>query len=264
MGIEVSEASKFFKSAKKHPERFYIVHYSSQSLYDDGVDRDGLSPRITSIVVMHLSTRQTVTFAMYAIAEEMRISKDDVEVRYDDIERAILERFYTFVRDRREKIWVHWQMKNIIFGFEHLEHRYRILTGKEPPHIPVEVRVNLNDVLTERYGDGFAPNPRMLNLMLQNGQRDHRFLEGRDEAEAFKSKDFLRMHSSTISKVEFFRYAIMLAQQGKLKTAERTLRIRIDRLLESQLARLAAFITTAVTIIGLLIAVATWLIQKLV
>ena len=71
----VSDASSFFKAVKKHPERFYIIHYSSQSLYDEGVDRGGLSPRITSIVVMHLFTRQTVTFAMHAVAEELRILK---------------------------------------------------------------------------------------------------------------------------------------------------------------------------------------------
>ena len=104
----MSEAGDFFRNIKRNPDRFYIIHYSSQSLYDEGVDRGGLSPRITSIVVMHLSTRQTVTFAMHAIAEEMQIAKQDVEQRYDEIEAAILGRFYAFARDRREKIWVHW------------------------------------------------------------------------------------------------------------------------------------------------------------
>lgn len=39
------ESSNFFKSVERHPDRFYIIHYSSQSLYDEGVD--GLSPRIS-------------------------------------------------------------------------------------------------------------------------------------------------------------------------------------------------------------------------
>src|SRR5258706_12186829 len=117
MGVPVTEARTFFKDANKHPDRFYIIHYSSQALYDEGVELGGLSPRITSIVVMHLSTRQTVTFAIHAIAEEARIPKDDVENRYDEVERIMLERFYTFVRDRREKYWVHWNMRNIVFGF---------------------------------------------------------------------------------------------------------------------------------------------------
>jgi hypothetical protein len=239
-GFALMDSGTLFGQIRHHPERFFIVHYSSEGIYDDGLDRDGLSPRITSIAVMHFSTRQTVTFATHAIAEEMHISKTNIEARYDGIEREILERFYAFVRDRREKIWIHWQMKNITFGFEHLEHRYRILTGKEPPHIPVEVRFNLSDMLRERYGDSFAPNPRMLSLMLQNGARDQRFLDGKEETEAFRAKDFIRMHSSTISKDEFFHHAIQLAMQGKLKPAGRSLPILIDRVLEGRLARLAA------------------------
>ena len=118
MGAVVSETSSFFKTIKKHPERFYIIHYSSQSLYDEGVDQDGHSPRITSIAVLQFSTRQTVTFALHAVAEELEISKDQAESQYDTIERAILERFYGFARDRREKYWIHWNMRNVVFGFE--------------------------------------------------------------------------------------------------------------------------------------------------
>jgi hypothetical protein len=63
-----------FENVRKHPDRFYIIHYSSQHLYDEGVD--GFSPRITSIVVMHYETRQTVSFALHAEAESLGIPKD--------------------------------------------------------------------------------------------------------------------------------------------------------------------------------------------
>lgn len=262
MGIGDHEANTFLKKVKAHPERFYIIHYSSQSLYDDGVAGDGLSPRITSIAVMHLSTRQTVTFAIHAVAEELKIPREEVENRYDEIESAILERFYKFIRDRREKHWIHWNMRNVVFGFEHLEHRYRALTGEEPPHVPVEVRVNLNDVLKSKFGN-FAPDPRMLNLMLQNGERDPRFLAGGEEAEAFKNKEFIRMHSSTIAKVEFFRHVIVKTLDGKLKTAESTFIYRIDRLLDGRLARVAAFSVTAISLIGAVIGGLTWLVSSI-
>jgi hypothetical protein len=211
---------------------------------------------------MHFATRQTVTFATHVIAEELKIPKENVEARFDEIERAMLERFYTFVRDRREKYWVHWNMRNVVFGFEHLEHRYRVLTGNEPPHIPVEVRLNLNDLLKDRYGSDFAPHPRMLSLMLQNGERDVRFLEGKEEAQAFETKDFIRMHSSTISKVEFFRHVIMLALTGKLITAGHGFLIFIDRLLESRWARLAAFLATVYAIGSILITVLRFFLHR--
>jgi hypothetical protein len=258
----VSEPRAFFKEVKKHPERFYIIHYSSQSLYDEGVDRDGLSPRITSIAVMHVSTRQTVTFAIHAVAEELGISKDQVEARYDEIEGAILERFYSFARDRREKYWIHWNMRNIVFGFEHLEHRYRVLTKKEPPLVPMEVRVNLNDMFREWYGSGYAPDPRMLNLMLLNGERDTRFLVGKEEAEAFKARDFIRMHTSTISKVEFFRYALMLSLKGRLKTAGRNFHARIDRLLDSRWTRFAGLVSMTIALGTAIVGAAMWVVHK--
>ncbi len=246
------DSGNFWENVKKHPDRFYIIHYSSQSLYDEGLE--GLSPRITSIVVMHYATRQTVSFALHAVAESIGVSKDGVESRYDDIEKELIGRFFNFLRDRREKYWVHWNMRNLTFGFEHLEHRYRSLCKSEPPSVPVEVQLNLNDILRQRYGSDYASDPKMKNLMLLNGDRDIRFLEGQQEAEAFLKKEFIRMHSSTICKVEFFRHVISLAINGKLRTAGKGLLVRIDRLLESRAARVIAFVAALAGIISIPIA----------
>ena len=134
---------------------------------------------------MHYATLQTVSFAIHAEAETFGFPKDDIERNYDAVEKALLQRFYSFLRDRRERYWVHWNMRNLTFGFEHLEHRYRLLCRAEPPSVPIEVRLNLNDILKERYGSDYASAPRMKNLMLLNGALDIRFLEGAMEAEAF-------------------------------------------------------------------------------
>jgi hypothetical protein len=247
------DSNNFFRNVDKHPDRFYIIHYSSQSLYDEGVD--GFSPCITSIVVMHYATRQTVSFALHAVAESLDIPKDQVESHYDAIESVLLERFFGFLRDRREKYWVHWNMRNLTFGFEHLEHRYRSLCKAEPPSVPVEVRLNLNDILRQRYGSDYASDPKMKNLMLLNGEIDRRFLEGRQEAEAFLKKEFIRMHSSTICKVEFFRHVIRFAIEGKLRTAGKGFFARIDRLLEGRAARVIAFVGAVAGVISIPIAV---------
>jgi hypothetical protein len=232
------EVKDLFKQIKKHPDRFYLIHYSSQGLFDEGLD--GMSPRITSIVAMHYATGQTVSFSLHAVAETLGLGKEDVESRYDDIELELLERFYSFVRDRREKYWVHWNMRNIVFGFEHLEHRYRVLTGKEPPSIPIEVRINLNDALKARYGSDYAPDPRMKSLMLLNGPAAQQFLTGAEEAEAFKRHEFVRLNSSTISKAHFFQWVIKQVLRGKLRTAGKSFANRVDRILESRAARMWA------------------------
>ena len=94
----------------------------------------------------------------------------------------------------------------------------------------------------------------MKNLMLLNGDRDIRFLEGQQEAEAFLKKEFIRMHSSTICKVEFFRHVISLAINGKLRTAGKGLLVSIDRLLESRMARVIAFVAAVAGVISIPIA----------
>lgn len=253
----MASAEKFFSDIKDHPDRFYIIHYSSQSLFD--AEAGALSPRITSIVVRHYTSGQTVSFSTHTTAEYLHIPPDEVEGRYDEIERELLTHFYNFVRDRREKYWVHWNMRNVTFGFEHIEHRYRVLTGQEPPSIPIEVRINLNDVLKNRYGSDYAPDPKMLSLMELNGTKVQGFLSGKEESEAFKAKDFIRMNTSTIAKVGFFSFVITQAVKGKLKTAGHGFLNFIDRLLESRKARLIAGISACVGLLVGLIQLVIWL-----
>jgi hypothetical protein len=59
----------------------------------------------------------------------------------------------------------------------------------------------------------------MLSLMELNGGKVQGFLSRKEESEAFKRKDFIRMNSSTIAKVSFFSFVISSALKGKLKTA---------------------------------------------
>ena len=246
----MSDNDSFWDGASAHPDRYYIIHYSSQSLFDAEamVGEGALSPRITSVVVRHFKTGQTVSFATNTVAEYLGIPWDEIEARYDEIEKELLTQFYNWARDRREKYWVHWNMRNVTFGFEHLEHRYRVLTSKEPPSIPVEVRINLNDALKARYGSDYAPDPRMLSLMEINGGRVQGFLSGKEESEAFKAKDFIRMNASTISKVGFFSHVVTLSLKGKLQTSGHGFLNFLDRLLESRKNRAIAAIAAIVGI----------------
>lgn len=259
-GQSMAGHGKFWADVARHPDRFYIIHYSSQSLFDPEAlaGAGALSPRITSVVVRHYESGQTVTFATNTVAEYLGVPWQEIEARYDEIERELLTQFYDWVRDRREKYWVHWNMRNVTFGFEHLEHRYRVLTKSEPPSIPVEVRINLNDALKYRYGADYAPDPRMPSLMEMNGPRIQGFLSGKDESEAFKAKDFIRMNASTIAKVGFFSYVISAALKGKLKTSGTGFINFIDRLLESRKNRVIAAVGGILGILTGLVQSAVW------
>ncbi len=235
------KAASTLRGIQKNPESYLIIHYSSQSLFDEV--EQAFSPRITSVVVMFYETRQTLSFSLHSIAEELRIERGDVAKSYDAVEKLLLERFYEFAKSNFAKCWLHWNMRNLTFGLEHIEHRFKVLNGTVAPIITRENRVNVSDVFKAKYGPDYAPDPRMQSLMDLNGKRDLRFLTGAEEAAAFARQEFIRMNSSTISKVEFFRFVLELASKGKLKTKGRTLAVRVDRILESYLARVIALLS---------------------
>jgi len=241
MGI--NNSSELLKELKARPENFYIVHYSCQSLYDDN---EALSPRITSIAIAHFSTEQTLSFSTHSIAEELHINREAVRDQFDEVERQLLQGFYAFVRDRRDKYWIHWNMRNLTYGFEHLEHRFRVLGGQDAPVIPVERRLNLNDLLADRYGGDYAKHPKLRSLMEMNGGVHRHILSGEEEVSAFKNNEFIRMHNSTLSKVGFLHSVVRKMISGKLRTASRGFGIALDRIFESRWAKAVGLLATVI------------------
>ena len=243
--MPIYSSRDFIKGIKRSPEDFFLIHYSCQSLYDDN---EALSPRITSIGITHYATEQTVSFSTHAVAEEKAIPREEVKDRFDEVELKLLQDFYAFVRDRRDKFWVHWNMRNLTYGFEHLEHRYRVLGGNDASVIPVERRLNLNDTLADRYGSGYANHPKLKSLMELNGGIHRHFLTGEEEVQAFQNNEFIRMHNSTLSKLGFLHLAIRRFVKGKLRTASRGLGVTLDRLFESRTAKAGGLIETLITV----------------
>jgi hypothetical protein len=243
MGI--ANSREFIKSVKSKPENFFLIHYSCQNLNDNN---EALSPRITSIAINYYATGQSVSFSTHSIAEELRIPRDEVFQRFDEVEFELLTQFYRFIRDRRDKYWVHWNMRNLTFGFEHLEHRYRALGGRDACVIPVEQRLNLNDLIADRYGADYAKHPKMLSLMDRNGGRHRDVLDGGEEVEAFTNKEFMRMHNSTLSKIGFFSSTMSKLVNGKLKTASRGFGVALDRLFESRPAKAVGLFGTVISL----------------
>lgn len=258
MGFVVSivDSRQFIKSVKLNPEHFFLIHYSCQNLNDEN---EGLSPRITSIAINHYATGQSVSYSTHSIAEELRIPRDEVLQRFDEVEIELLTQFYRFIRDRRDKYWVHWNMRNLTFGFEHLEHRYRALGGTDACVIAVERRLNLNDLIADRYGADYAKHPKMLTLMEQNGGRHRDFLDGKEEVAAFENKEFMRMHNSTLSKIGFFSSAMRKLVSGKLNTASRGFGVALDRLFESRAVKAVGLLSMLVSFLVALWQLGLWL-----
>jgi len=174
------------------------------------------------------------------------------------IEFRLLNDFNTFIRERRDKYWVHWNMRNLAYGFEHLEHRYKALGGRDSAVIPVERRVNLNDMLAHRYGAGYAKHPKLKSLMDINGGIHRYFLTGPEEVLAFEQNEFIKMHNSTLCKVGFFFKVIRRVLAGRLIVSSRGFGVAIDRLFESRTAKIVGLVSSILTVLSALSALGIW------
>jgi hypothetical protein len=192
----------------------WAIHYSCESFYDRP---EGRSPRITSIAVRKVDTGQTLSFSIHQVAEERAMRFSEIETHYDQLEREMLDRFYTHVGSHRGMKYIHWNMRDINYGFAAIEHRYRVLGG-DPVIIDDDKKVDLARLLTDIHGVGYAGHPRLERLLEINQIKPRDFMTGRQEAEAFEQRNFVGLHQSTLRKVDVIANILARAQDRNLKT----------------------------------------------
>jgi hypothetical protein len=232
----------------KNISQILAIHYSCQNLNDFN---EGYSPRITSIAVLHLGSSTMHSFSIHLIAEIKNISRDQIESHYDELEAEMLGNFYAFVEDHQDHNWLHWNMSNINYGFETIEHRYRVLTDKFPPKINDSKRYNLSSLISGIYGSHFVDDPKMPKLMDLNGGKHRDFLNGKEEVEAFEKKEYLKLHKSTMCKVYFFQSMFHKLIKRKINTQHSNLPAKLNHLVESLPAKFLGLIAVLFTLFQL-------------
>ncbi len=162
---------KTYRKAKEIINSFYdndshslIIHYSCESFYDI---KDGKTPRITSIAVRHLNSAQTKSFSIHKIAELRNISINSISDNYDILEKEMLKDFYDFVKEYKDLSWIHWNMRDINYGFEALKYRATIL-GTKTIDIKDENKFDLARLLIDKYGKGYSNHPRLQSILEMN------------------------------------------------------------------------------------------------
>ena len=240
--------------------RICVVHYSCENLGDSN---QGLSPRITSIAVLDFSSKMMHSFSIHLIAEIKGVSRDQIPSNYDDLEREMLLAFDKFISEKSNAIWLHWNMSNINFGFEAIEHRFKVLTKQEAKKIADSNRKNLSSLIVGKYGDNCVDHPRMENLMKLNGGVSRDFLSGEVEVAAFSNKEYLKLHKSTMSKVYWFTHMIELLMAGKVKTQRSNLKERFLSSLESPVAKVIGLIASVVAVVQLICFLYSWVVSKI-
>lgn len=191
-----------------------VIHYSCESFYDK---TDGKTPRITSIAVRNLQSGQTESFSIHHIAEERNIPFDEIDRQYDALERAMLDRYFEFVNTRQHYSWIHWNMRDANYGFAAIEHRYRVLDG-QPIQIAEDRKFDLARALIDFYAVTYASHPRLENIMKKNKITARDFLTGAEEAQAFAAKEYVKLHQSTLRKVDILANLFERASNHTLKT----------------------------------------------
>lgn len=198
----------------QQPEHTVVVHYSCESFYDR--DNNPRSPRVTSIAVRNLDSGQTKSFSIHLVAERRGLL-DSIEEHYDKLEREMLQAFYEEVRVCQHCKWLHWNMRDANYGFEALENRMMTLGGR-PVVVPEANRFDLARLLVSIYGIGYIQHPRLTKLMERNHVTAKDFLVGADEAIAFEQKQFVKLHQSTLRKVDVLANLAERAHADDLET----------------------------------------------
>jgi len=145
-------------------DQVIVIDYSCESFYNRP---NGSSPRITSIAVRNLESGQTTSFSIHQVAEREGYSANALEQHYNQLEKLMLNEFYDYVCRHGSHIWLHWNMRDINYGFPAIAHRYKVFQG-DPEQVSESKLVDLSRLLISIYGVGYIPHPRLKNLVEKN------------------------------------------------------------------------------------------------
>jgi hypothetical protein len=198
----------------EQPANHLIIHYSCESFYDIP---QGRTPRITSIAVRYVDSAQTKSFSIHKVAELNRIPFDKIADYYDDLERKMLDEYFVFIEKHKRFSWIHLNMRDINYGFEAINHRYLALGGY-PIEIDDSAKIDVGRLLVDLYGKHYIAHPRFENLCRRNTITMNLFLTGKEEASAFTNKEYVKLHQSTLRKVDNIHTMVIRAYENDLKT----------------------------------------------
>jgi hypothetical protein len=113
--------------------------------------------------------------------------------------------------------YLHWNMRDINYGFSAIEHRYRVLGG-DPFLVEDQNKCDLARLLIDIYGVDYIGHPRLEALLAKNNIQALDFLTGAQEAEVFEKRQFVRLHQSTLRKVDVIATIAGRAHDRRLRT----------------------------------------------
>jgi len=212
--VRRKKALKRLDELSNNEEHVLVIHYSCESFYDRP---EGQTPRVTSIAVRNYASGQTESFSIHKVAELTGAAFTDIDAEYDVLEQKMLKEFFQFMSQHKTYEWVHWNMRDINYGFPALEHRFKVLKG-EPIELDESRKFDLSRALVSIYGNKYMRHPRLVKLIEENHITDRDLLDGPGEAAAFDEKEFVKLHQSTLRKVDVLANIMGRVIDESLKT----------------------------------------------
>ena len=197
-----------------NPSDVLVIHYSCESFYERP---EGASARVTSIALRNVETGQTQSYSIHQFAEREGVSASEIGDRYDHYERTMLDEYFAFINRNINRKYLHWNMRDINYGFAAIEHRYQVLGG-EPIIIDDRNKYDLSRILIQIYGVKYTGHPRLQTLITQNSIKPLDFMSGKEEATAFDTGNYVGLHQSTLRKVDIIANLADRANEQTLKT----------------------------------------------
>lgn len=200
----------------KDKNKSLIIHYSCESF----ITTHGRMPRVTSICIRNYGNAQTKSFSIHLQAQFNNLDFNNLsDSEYDDLENKMLSSFYDFLQNHKNYKWVHWNMRDSNYGFEAIANRYKILGGT-PFELDDDRKYDFPRILGKIFTYGYEknkPDGRLLNLAQRNNMSTLDALKGKEESDAFDNKEYLKLHKSTLRKVDLIHAIIDRTDKGELK-----------------------------------------------
>lgn len=246
MSIYNKEAKEKFIFLKNNKSKVYIIHYSCESF----IKHQMKTPRISSIAIRNYGSGQTISFSINKIAETKHIQFEDIELKYDELEKYMLEEYFRFIKEHKDDYYVNWNMRDINYGFEAIKHRYKVLGGN-PIDIDETRLYDLSRILINYYGVDYISHPRLPKLMEKNNISTDGFLNGSEEADCFDNKDYIKLHISTLKKVDVLFNILDRQINGKLQTNTNKIKTKVDDIFDSTICKVISVLSAIWTLVSI-------------
>ena len=133
-------------------------------------------------------------------------------------------------------------MSNVNYGFQAIEHRYKVLTHENACFVSDEKKFNLSKMILGVYGKDCVDHPRMPNLMELNGGKHRDYLSGEGEVKAFENQEYFKLHKSTVGKAKWFEMMYKKLLKKKINTTRTNIKDKINTFLEHPFIKVLGFI----------------------